>query len=95
MQFLDEESKILDPVRNMARGLTDNSLIYPSPAINVLDLGKSINACERAKADIMAAQSVLKQAFDAKDTAMVALTEQLKRNIRYAENTVGNRAALA
>ena len=35
-----------------------------------------------------AAQSVLKQVFDAKEAAMTDLIDHIKRNLRYAENTV-------
>nr|VFJ65630.1 MAG: Fibronectin type III domain-containing protein [Candidatus Kentron sp. FM] len=68
--------------------MTDNSPTYPAPPTGPLDLEAKIDACEKAKLDVAAAQSVLKQVFDAKEAAMTDLIDHIKRNLRYAENTV-------
>ena len=65
-RFPDDESKILELAKNMVRGLTDNSPTYPSPPMGPLDLEGKIDACEKAKEDVVALQSELKQACDAK-----------------------------
>nr|VFJ88147.1 MAG: Fibronectin type III domain-containing protein [Candidatus Kentron sp. H]VFJ90154.1 MAG: Fibronectin type III domain-containing protein [Candidatus Kentron sp. H]VFJ96517.1 MAG: Fibronectin type III domain-containing protein [Candidatus Kentron sp. H] len=88
--FPDDEPGILELAKNMVRGLTDNSPTYPSPPMGPLDLEGKIDACEKAKEDVVALQSELKQAFDAKEAAMTDLTDWVKRNLRYAENTVGD-----
>jgi len=86
--FPDNESGILELARKMVRGLTDNSLIYPAPPTGPLDLAEKIQACEKAREDVAAIQSMLKQAFDTKETVMTDLIEHIKSNLRYAENTV-------
>nr|VFJ44468.1 MAG: Fibronectin type III domain-containing protein [Candidatus Kentron sp. FM]VFK10099.1 MAG: Fibronectin type III domain-containing protein [Candidatus Kentron sp. FM] len=88
--FPDEEAKVLELAKNMVRGLTDNSPTYPAPPMGPLDLEAKIDACEQAKESIVAAKGVLKQAFDDKDAAMLDLENHVKRNLRYAENTVGD-----
>nr|VFJ76076.1 MAG: Fibronectin type III domain-containing protein [Candidatus Kentron sp. FM]VFJ77842.1 MAG: Fibronectin type III domain-containing protein [Candidatus Kentron sp. FM] len=89
-RFPEEESKLLELAKNMVRGLTDNSPTYPAPPTGPLDLDAKINACEQAKEDVAALQAALKLAFDAKEAAVTDLTDCVKRNLRYAESTVGD-----
>nr|VFJ89598.1 MAG: hypothetical protein BECKH772A_GA0070896_1001613 [Candidatus Kentron sp. H]VFJ92749.1 MAG: hypothetical protein BECKH772B_GA0070898_100336 [Candidatus Kentron sp. H]VFJ97603.1 MAG: hypothetical protein BECKH772C_GA0070978_1001412 [Candidatus Kentron sp. H] len=89
-RFPDDESKILELAKNMVRGLTDPSALYPDPPTPPLDLDTKVDAYEQAKEDIAALQAALKVAFDAKETIVTDLTDQVKRNLRYAGNTVGD-----
>ncbi|VFN06156.1 MAG: hypothetical protein BECKG1743D_GA0114223_109403 [Candidatus Kentron sp. G] len=86
--FPNNESGILELAKNIVRGLTDNSPVYPSPPVGPLDLETRIDAYEKAREDIVAARGVLKEAVDAKNTALGELKDDVRRDLRYAENTV-------
>ena len=74
--------------QEMVTGLAANAAIYPSPPVSVVDLGTALNAYITAKNAATAAQAAAEQATATKDEALQALEDDMKADLRYAENTV-------
>ena len=87
-RFPKSEAEILALGQSMASGLAANAAVYPSPPVSVVDLGAALSAYVTAKNAATAAQAAAEQATATKDEALQALTDAMKADIRYAENTV-------
>ena len=72
----------------MKGGLTDNAAIYPAPPVLPVDLTTLVNTYTSVKNTAIAAQAVAEEATADKDDALDSLVEAMKKDIRYAENTV-------
>lgn len=80
-RFPKSEAELLVLGQSMATGLAANVAVYPAPPASVADLGAAKNAAT-------AAQAAAEQATATKDEALQTLTDAMKADIRYAENTV-------
>jgi len=87
-RFPSKEAEVLALSQEMATGLAANVAIYPSPPVSLMDLASSVNAYISAKNAAIAALAAAEQATAAKDEALEALTNDMKADLRYAENTV-------
>nr|VFJ45615.1 MAG: Fibronectin type III domain-containing protein [Candidatus Kentron sp. FM]VFJ49442.1 MAG: Fibronectin type III domain-containing protein [Candidatus Kentron sp. FM]VFK20008.1 MAG: Fibronectin type III domain-containing protein [Candidatus Kentron sp. FM] len=87
-KFPTTEGEILALARAMSKGLQDHSDIYPSPPVNVLDFNAAMDAYLAANDAAMAARAQAKYATEAKGEALTAFVGIMKKNLRYAENTV-------
>jgi len=74
--------------QELVTGLSANVAVYPSPPVSVMDLATTISAYISAKNAAIAAQAAAEQATSDKDDALENLTEAMKAEIRYVENTV-------
>jgi len=72
----------------MLTGLGANAAVYPSPPVSVADLGAALSAFVTAKNAATAAQAAAEQATATKDEALQTLVDDMKADLRYAENTV-------
>ncbi len=87
-RFPRTEPQVVALAEIMEIGLVNNLVIYPSPpVIPPLLNGLRISYIE-AKNSLIAAQAAAEAATAVKDDALEDLTEAMKSNIRYAENTV-------
>ena len=86
--FPTKESEVLMLAGILNTGLRRNAALYPAPPVSPNTLGwKAIAftvACDHANLKLAAAR----QAVTAKDEAFAALTDDMKADLRYAENTV-------
>jgi hypothetical protein len=87
-RFPNKEAEIQSLSMNLALGLWNNQPIFPEPPISGIDFIDLINAYKSAKEAHIAAQAAAEQKIADKDDALEELTDALKSNIRYAENTV-------
>ena len=87
-RFPKSEAEILALGQSMATGLAANAAVYPAPPVSVADLGAALGAYVTARNAATAAQAAAEQATATKDEALQALTDAMKADIRYAENTV-------
>jgi len=87
-RFPSKEAEVLALGQEMATGLAANAAIYPSPPVSVIHLGSALNAYMTAKNAATAAQAAAEEATTTKDEALQALTDDMKADLRYAENTV-------
>ena len=87
-RFPSKEAEVLALSQEMASGLAANVAIYPSPPVSLMDLASSVSAYVSAKNAAIAALAAAEQATTTKDEALQALTDDMKADLRYAENTV-------
>lgn len=90
MVFPRTEGDTIILANEMVSGLTASSATYPDPPIESTDLGMLNNTFKNAQNALMAAQAAVNQAAETKLTALGNLVEAMKRDIKYAETTVGN-----
>ena len=87
-QFPRTEPEIAVLAQEMASGLTANAAIYPAPPVAPFDLNVLIGGYTVARDGLVAAQAAAEAAVTDKDDALEALTDAMKSDLRYAENTV-------
>jgi len=87
-RFPKSEPEILALGQSMVTGLAANAAVYPAPPASVADLEAALSAYIDAKNTATAAQAAAEQATATKDEALQTLTDAMKADIRYAENTV-------
>ncbi len=69
-------------------GLAANVAVYPSPPVPVVELGAAFGASMTANSAAVAAQAGAEQATASKEEAVQTLTDGMRADLRYAENTV-------
>lgn len=87
-RFPLKEPEIAQLAQEMVTGLAASILIYPTPPVVSLDLGGLLTAYSGAKDGVVATQAAAEAATTAKDDALETLTDAMKSDLRYAENTV-------
>ncbi len=87
-RFPTTEAEVMALAQEMTTGLIANVAIYPAPPVTVIDLGAAASAYIVARDVAVAAQAAAEQATSDKDDALQALVDDMKIDLRYAENTV-------
>ena len=87
-RFPESESETLMLGQTMIIGLVNNVATYPAPPITTADLSTAMGAYVDAKNVATAAQAAAEQAVVDKNAALEALVDDMKADLRYAENTV-------
>jgi len=87
-RFPSKEAEVFALAQEMLTGLGANAAVYPSPPVSVADLGAALSAFVTAKNAATAAQAAAEQATATKDEALQTLVDDMKADLRYAENTV-------
>nr|VFK17060.1 MAG: Fibronectin type III domain-containing protein [Candidatus Kentron sp. LPFa]VFK32393.1 MAG: Fibronectin type III domain-containing protein [Candidatus Kentron sp. LPFa] len=87
-QFPRDETSILGLAQEIADGLAANTEIYPAPPVSTEDLNAALADCAAARDAVQTAKAALEQAVSAKQLSFDALEDKMKKEIRYAENTV-------
>nr|VFJ91124.1 MAG: Fibronectin type III domain-containing protein [Candidatus Kentron sp. LFY] len=87
-QFPRDETGVLGLAQEIADGLAANTDVYPAPPVSTEDLNAATADCAAARDAVQAAKSALEQAVSTKQLAFDALEDKMKKDIRYAENTV-------
>ena len=87
-RFPKPEAEIVALAQSMVSGLTANAVLYPSPPVLPAALTALVSAYTTAKNAAIAAQAAAEAATADKDDALENLTDAMKSDIRYAENTV-------
>lgn len=87
-QFPSKEAEIAALARQMVSGLEANDATYPNPPVEPKDLDEALEAYLTTREDATAARAEASQAVAVKDEALQALTDAMKADLRYAENTV-------
>nr|VFK50917.1 MAG: hypothetical protein BECKTUN1418D_GA0071000_100321 [Candidatus Kentron sp. TUN] len=89
-KFPKDETNILALGREMADGFRAKIDIFPAPPIDI----EGLEACIKARERAVAAQAAAEQATAAKNSAFRILIENMRTDLRYAENTVNDDAQL-
>lgn len=87
-RFPSKEAEVFALAQEMIAGLNANAAIYPSPPVSVGDLGASFGTYMTARNAATAAQAAAEEATATKDEALEAMADNMKADLRYAENTV-------
>jgi hypothetical protein len=87
-QFPRTEAEIAVLAQEMISGLAANAATYPAPPVNLMELSMMRSAYVMAQNAVIAAQAAADAAYTDKDAALEALAEGMKKDLRYAENTV-------
>jgi len=87
-KFPITEAEIVALTEAMASGLTDNAATYPAPPISPADLIALISGYQSAKNGAIAAQAAAEEATGSKNEALDDLTDAIRTDLRYSENTV-------
>ncbi len=88
VSFPKTEAEVVGLAQVMTTGLSEHSDVYPAPPVVPLSLKALWTAVVDAKAAAASAQAQAEAATMAKLEAIEALVAAMKKNIRYAENTV-------
>ncbi len=87
-RFPKSEAEILALANDMQAGLAANAAVFPAPPVAPADLQTAMATYITARDAAVAAAAAAQQATAAKDEALQALTDDMKDDLRYAENTV-------
>jgi len=87
-QFPIRETEILGLGESIITGLTNNAGIYPAPPVIPADLQTAFDGAIAARQAAVAAEAAALQATTDKELAFQNLTDKMKEDLRYAENTV-------
>lgn len=87
-QFPTTEANVAVLADEMIAGFTAHTEVYPAPPVVPENLTAVKDDYVAAKNALVAAEAALEQARVAKDNLLGILTDQMKTDLRYAENTV-------
>lgn len=87
-KFPTKEAEIVALGSAMMTGLTDNPGVYPDPPLPQASLGPLMNAYATSKNAAIAAKADVEAAVAQKNEALEALMAGIRKDLRYAENTV-------
>jgi hypothetical protein len=87
-QFPRTESEVLALAQSLSTGLTNFSTVYPAPPVVPLEMTTLIANVNTARSTALAAQTAAEEMVQAKVEALEELVAAMKKNLRYAENTV-------
>ena len=87
-RFPTKEADILALAHELESGLNTNAAAYPAPPFPGIPLAIAKSAYVAAKNAAVAAVAAAEQATATKDEALQVLTDHMRADLRYAENTV-------
>lgn len=87
-QFPRTEPQVIVLAQDISAGLTANTAVFPAPPVPPADLQNRMTDYITARDAAVAAAAAAEQAIAAKNEALQALTDDMKADLRYAENTV-------
>ena len=86
--FPKSEMEILGLAQEMSNGLANNVATYPAPPVLPAALSTAMSAYLVAKNEVTELQAKAELAVQTKNEALATLVEDMKEDLRYAENTV-------
>lgn len=88
-QFPSTEANVAMLADEMVAGLTEHIDVYPEPPMAPVQLASICEAFSQARSDLLTRETAAKAARASKDVMLGHLIAAVKKNIRYAETTVG------
>ncbi|MDD5034213.1 MAG: fibronectin type III domain-containing protein [Methylococcaceae bacterium] len=88
-RFPIRESDILALAQDLTAGFTAHADVFPSPPVNPQDFLAALVAYQSARDAHINAQAQASEALTSKQAALDHLSELMKSQLRYAENTAG------
>ncbi len=87
-RFPFAESEIVVLAQSMIAGFKANADLYPTPPVDPVEVQVKLETYLQARDKATAAQATAQQAVEVKNNALQDLVDDLKSDLRYAENTV-------
>ncbi len=87
-RFPAREDKIVDLARQIFIGLKDNMLIWPGPPVSWFWIYIKMFIYKIRHRNLIAARAAAAAAYTTQQKTLATLVTALKKNLRYAENTV-------
>ncbi|WP_165742006.1 fibronectin type III domain-containing protein [Candidatus Thiosymbion oneisti] len=84
--FPKAEAEIQSLAHEIRTGLQGHPDLYPSPPVTEEELGKALKVYTRAADAVTEQQAAVSHAVNVKHETLEALTDAMKRILRYAEN---------
>ena len=88
--FPRAEAEVLILAQALSTGLATNATVFPAPPVTAVNLETRTAAALEARDNAITAQAAAQAAITAKTAAMQALIDDMKADLRYAENTAHN-----
>lgn len=86
-RFPQAEPEIAALARRIISGLGTAAEDFPNPPVPTDELQRALDEYEKAKDDALVADGKSREMFALKDEALEQLTDAMRADIRYAENT--------
>lgn len=87
-RFPRTEAEIAALMQDMINGFANHQTVYPAPPVPTTQLSQTMSAYIVARNTATEAQADAELAVAAKGEALEAMVDDMKQDIRYAENTV-------
>jgi len=87
-RFPNREPEVFELAGQLVSGFRSNLALFPAMPVSWHTLAANKNAFRTKRDDSIAANAAAEQAVADKDAALANLTELMKTDLRYAENTV-------
>lgn len=87
-RFPRSESEVVALAQSMMSGFKANTELYPTPPVDPVELDVKLQSFLQAKDAATAAEAAAQQAIEDKNDSLQALVDDMKTNLRYAENVV-------
>nr|VFJ75429.1 MAG: Fibronectin type III domain-containing protein [Candidatus Kentron sp. FM]VFJ77606.1 MAG: Fibronectin type III domain-containing protein [Candidatus Kentron sp. FM]VFK21459.1 MAG: Fibronectin type III domain-containing protein [Candidatus Kentron sp. FM] len=87
-KFPTRELEILALARRISSGFSAHEDVYPAPPVDVAAFDAAIKEYEEAQYELVKLNAQLKEAVVHKKEKLARLTGNMRKNLRYAENTV-------
>ncbi|NIA31391.1 MAG: hypothetical protein GWP06_15970 [Actinobacteria bacterium] len=88
-RFPIRQADVLALAESIIAGLDAHTATYPTPPVSAADLRTVLDGCVDAVSEVHAARAAYEMAVAEKDSRLAELKDKMKKNLRYAENTVG------
>ena len=88
-QFPIRQADVLALAESIVAGLDTHTAIFPAPPISAANLRIVLDSCADAVGEVNAARAAFEMAVAEKDSRLAKLKDKMKKDLRYAENTVG------
>ena len=87
-KFPHAEAEVLELAKKLADGLAANTDLFPAPPTSAEEMNALLGKCQTAVDAVAAAKAAHKEAVADKDALIRELTGRMKKDFRYAEDTV-------
>lgn len=87
-QFPFKQADVMALANEVLAGLTANPATYPAPPIDLADFAAAIDLFNQKNAAFVQANAAKEMATTEKQKALADIRDKLKKQLRYAENTV-------
>nr|VFJ42600.1 MAG: Fibronectin type III domain-containing protein [Candidatus Kentron sp. DK] len=89
-KFPRDKAEVLELGKKLADGLAANPDLFPAPPAPAEEIQSLLDQCQEDMDAVVAAKAALKEAVARKEQGVDTLEDWMKKDFRYAEDTVNN-----